>query len=72
MWFHKKKKHEVKSYDHEHLRPVIRASICTGEQTAGFQDLRTGQFREVMLIRTEADLEEFQETYGVTDLETIY
>lgn len=53
------------SYDRESTRPVIRASICTGEQVAGFRDLQTGKFHEVMLIRTGSDLQEFRETYGI-------
>lgn len=44
------KKAEKNFYDREHLKPVIRASICTGEQVAGFKDLRTGKIEEVMLI----------------------
>lgn len=63
--FQKKSKAEKKSYDRENLRPVIRASICTGEQTAGFKDIRTGKFTEVMLIGTDADLEEFLEIYDI-------
>lgn len=47
--------------------PVIRTSICTGEQTAGFRDQATGKFYEIMLLRTDADLREFLETYGVTE-----
>ena len=47
--------------------PTIRASICTGEQTAGFKDAQTGRFTEVMLIRTRRDLEEFMEKYGVKE-----
>ena len=50
------------SYDRENLKPVIRSSICTGEQTAGFKNIHTGKFSEVMLIRNGADLEEFLET----------
>ena len=40
-------------YDPETERPVIRASICTGEQVAGFKNKTTGAFREIMLIRSE-------------------
>lgn len=47
--------------------PVIRTSICTGEQTAGFRDTASGKFFEIMLIRTEADLQEFLETYGAAE-----
>ena len=32
------------------MKPVIRASICTGEEVAGFKDIRTGKIEEIMLI----------------------
>lgn len=53
------------SYDKENQNPVIRASICNGEQVAGFEDKRTGKFKEIMLIKEHKDLEEFAETYGI-------
>ena len=60
-------------YDAARLTPVIRSSICTGEKTAGFRENDTGRFRDVMLIRSPADLAEFREKYGITgDIETIY
>lgn len=62
-----KKKIVKKSYDREHMKPVIRASICTGEQVAGFKDLRTGKIKEVMLIKCSKDLEEFKNMYGITE-----
>lgn len=64
----------AKSYDREQLCPVIRESICTGEQTAGFRERTTGRFHEVMLIRTDADLAQFCKTYGISpeEIETIY
>ena len=43
-----KKKTIKKNYDKENQRPVIKASICNGEQVAGFQDIHTGAFEEVM------------------------
>lgn len=55
----------VQSYDRETLRPVIRESICTGEQTAGFRNIRTGKFTAVMLLRTNGDFREFCRTYGI-------
>ena len=45
-----KKKIVKKTYDREHMKPVIRASICTGEEVAGFKDIRTGKIEENMLI----------------------
>lgn len=53
------------AYDLQTYLPVIRCSICNGEQVAGFKDKRTGQFTEVMLIRNDKDLEEFKVRYGV-------
>ena len=60
-------------YDREKKTPVIRCSICTGEQVAGFRDRETGRFEEVMLIRSEADLRDFREQYGITgEIQRIY
>ena len=72
--FHKTPKTEKKTYDASSKRPVIKASICTGEQVAGFVDIHTNAFEDVMLIRTPADLETFKKTYGITEdkLKTIY
>ena len=47
-------------YDPSAMSPAIRASICTGEQTAGFISRETGAFTGVMLInspRTEKVLQ---------------
>lgn len=59
------KKSPAQSYDPATQRPVLRCSICTGEQVAGFKDIRTGKFEEVTLIRDERELREFMETYGI-------
>ena len=69
----KKKRIEKKSYDRENLKPILHASICTGETVAGFKDKRTGKFEEIMLIKSEADKELFKEIYDITsDLPTEY
>lgn len=60
-------------YDAERLTPAIRASICTGEKTAGFLNHESGRFEEVMLIRTPKDLDEFRAQYGIeSPIKTIY
>ena len=59
------KKIETKTYDKENEKQVIRASICTGEQVAGFKNIHTGKFEEVMLIKGAAALEEFRTMYGI-------
>lgn len=62
-----KKKSVVQSqlYDKENKKPVIRASICNGEQVAGFKDISTSKFEDVMIIKTPADLNEFKRMYGI-------
>ncbi len=60
-----KKKQTTKSYDKETQKPVIKASICNGEQVAGFKDIKTGKFEEVMLIKSAADLEIFMTEYEI-------
>lgn len=50
----------------EEYEPVLRCSICTGEQVACMRNRQTGQLREVMLIRSAQDLEEFCRTYQIT------
>lgn len=67
-----KKKNTIITYDRENLRPVIRSSICTGERVAGFKDIRTGKFKDIMLIRNDRDLESFKNTYGINDIDKEY
>ena len=59
------KKKIVHSYDKDSKRPVIKASICTGEQVAGFKDIHTGKIEEVMLIKNQANLDVFKKMYGI-------
>ena len=59
------KRTEKKTYDRSNQKPVIKASICNGEQVAGFKDIHTGKIEEVMLIRRAEDLETFKTMYGI-------
>lgn len=61
------RKKAAPAFDKTGKRPVIRSSICTGEQTAGFKDIETGKFHEVMLIRTDEDFREFLRLYDVAE-----
>ena len=68
-----RKKEPASGYDPARLEPVIRSSICNGEQVAGFRDRTTGRVEEIMLIRTEKDLQDFREKYGITGpIEKVY
>ena len=62
-----KKKTIVKTYDKDNKKPVIKASICNGEQIAGFKDIHTGKIEEVMLIKSPTDLDAFKKMYGIDD-----
>ena len=62
-----KKKAVVQTYDKENKKPVIKSSICNGEQVAGFKDVHTGKIEEVMLIKSQADLDMFKAMYGINE-----
>ena len=62
-----KKKAIVQTYDKENKKPVIKSSICNGEQVAGFKDIHTGKMEEVMLIKNHTDLKKFKEMYGINE-----
>ena len=61
-----------KTYDTENLVPALKCSICTGEQVAGFQNIHTCQFEDVMLIRNEKELKKFMEMYDIESMKKIY
>lgn len=63
------KKVKKQSYNKENLKPVIKASICNGEQVAGFKDIHTGKFNEIMLIKNSMDMKEFLEIYDISENE---
>ena len=68
-----KKKQVTEAYDKENQKPVIKASICNGEQVAGFKDIHTGKIEEVMLIKNQADLDAFKKMYGIDgEIEKVY
>ena len=62
--FKKPKAKAQEAYDPAQYTPDVRVSVCTGEKVAGFRG-RDGRVHEIMLIRSEKDLEEFRETYGI-------
>lgn len=72
FWRKKPDQKSEKVYDLNQWKPVVRCSICTGEQVAGFKSLETGKFEEVMLIRGERDMDIFKEKFGVTTVTKEY
>ena len=72
-WFRRPAASPALRYDPNEETPVLLCSICTGEQTAGFQNLRTGKFTDVVKITSPDDLEAFRRQYGITgDISKIY
>lgn len=68
----KPKSQERFGYDPDIHKPILKCSICNGEQVAGFKDTRTGKFHEVMFIRDGKDLQEFLGEYGLSDVAKEY
>lgn len=54
--------------------PVLRCSICTGEQVLCAKDNQTGELHELMLIRDPADIDGFCEANGIdpASVEKVY
>ena len=66
-------KHTPKAYNPAEKTPIIKCSICTGEQVAGFQDNATKAFEDIMLIQDASDLAHFREMYDIIgDIKKIY
>ena len=60
------------NYNPEIEKPIIKASICNGEQVAGFKNRDTGHFREITLIRTPAELDTFMKQCGISEITKEY
>ena len=59
-------------FDPDKQTAVIKCSICTGEQIAGFKNKEDGHFTEVMLIRDADDLAKFKEIYKIEEIKKVY
>ena len=70
--FGRKAKQKAVCFDKENQIPVIRCSICNGEQVAGFKDIHTGKFEEIMLIQGGTDLAEFRNMVDGVEIKKEY
>ncbi len=61
-----------KEYDKGNLSPILKCGICNGEQVAGFKNIHTGRFEEIMLIRNGKDLDTFMEMYDIKTIKKEY
>lgn len=72
MFFRKQRSYPPAAYNAQTEKPILKCSICNGEQVAGFKNLHTGEFREIMLIKNPADLQHFKEMYNITEVTKEY
>lgn len=70
--FKKKKPIDIYRYNKQTEVPAVKSSICTGEKTAGFLEVNTGKYRDIMLVESEADIEAFKSACGVDEVKEIY
>ena len=65
MSLFKKHKMPEPSFPPEEYEPVIRCSICTGEQVACMRERESGRLRELYVIYDREDLERFSRSCGM-------
>ena len=67
-------KHKMIEYDTQAQEPAIRKSICTGETTVGFIDLKTGHFSDYMKVTDSAQIDDFCRRTGTEreHIRTVY
>lgn len=70
--FKKKKKAPTIEYNPDTQKAILKCSICNGEQVAGFKDIKTGKFTEVMLIEDDKDLDIFMQMYKLSAISKEY
>lgn len=59
-------------FDIEKEEPALRKSICTGEMTVGFLGRATGKFRDVALVTSPKEIEDFKKRTGTDKLREVY
>ena len=74
MGIFKKKNNDIPHISPDECVPVLRCSICTGEQVLCVRDRKTRELHELMLIRTPGDLEGFCSANGLSlsEIEKVY
>ena len=74
MGLFSKKQNEYPKMPKGEFEPVLRCSICTGEQVLCARERNSNQLHEIMLIKSPADLEGFCEANGIRmdQIEKVY
>lgn len=66
MGLFSKKQKEYPKMPAGDYEPVLRCSICTGEQVLCAKDRNTGNLLEIMFIKSPADIEGFCAANGIS------
>ena len=74
MGLFSKKQKEYPKMPKGEFEPVLRCSICTGEQVLCARERNSNQLHEIMLIKSPAQLEGFCAANGISqeDIEKVY
>ncbi len=72
MFRRKKPTSGYEEFDKTVWKPVLKCSICNGEQVAAFCNRETGETKEVALIQSPRELQEFLDFYGLEEIEKVY
>lgn len=70
--FGRKRKEKNSKYNSPDWKPILKCSICNGEQVAGFKNVHTGEFKEQVLIRNQSELEDFKSKYQIQEITKEY
>ncbi|MBR1422831.1 MAG: hypothetical protein IJ571_05250 [Ruminococcus sp.] len=63
--FTKPKKHKSIPPECEGMEVKVMSSTCTGEKTIGFYNRNTRELMYIELVRSQADIDDFYEKYGL-------
>ena len=63
--FGRKKEKNAPTIQLDQFEPVLRCSICSGEQVLCARDRQTGAIHELMLIRSFGELKDFCDANGI-------
>ena len=74
MFFKKKVKTDITKieYDPEYMEAILKCNTCNRDRVAGIKDKRTGEFTEIATIRSDTDLLDFKNTYGIEHISEVY
>ena len=70
--FSKRSRSSAMGWDPDKEFPVLKCSICNGDQVLGLKDKNTGEFTELACIKDSKELAEWKKTLGVSEIPKEY